>query len=107
MTACFIAAAAVAALWLISEFVKTLVLTPISFGGSTQARIVLSISGSEPELEYTLRSLIWLRESGALRADIHISAQHPDADTRAVAEGFRSKYRFVNYTEEISDNAGT
>ena len=84
MTVCFAAGfAAAVLLWLIIWSVKGLLLTPVKFGGSTRASITLSVDGPEPELEYTLRSLIWLRENGTLKADIGIVAIAPDDTTRS------------------------
>ena len=92
--------AAAVLLWLIIWSVKGLLLTPVKLGDSTRASIMLSVDGPEPELEYTLRSLIWLRENGTLKADIGIVAIAPDDETRSVANKFKSQYGCVEYTEE-------
>ena len=55
---------------------------------------------------YTLRSLVWLRENGTLKAEIDIKAIDTDDETRSILRRFEAQYRFVNYTEEISDDAG-
>lgn len=55
--------AAAAVLWLIIWSVKGLLLTPVRLGRNTDADIVLHIRGAEPTIEYTLRSLMWLRET--------------------------------------------
>ena len=94
--------AAAAVLWLIIWSVKGLLLTPVKLGRSTKASVLLTVSGAEPMLEYTLRSLVWLRENGTLKAEIDINA----IDTRSILRRFEAQYRFVNYTEEISDDAG-
>ncbi len=101
MTVCFAAGFATAVLlWLAIWSVKELLLTPVKLGGSTHACITLSVDGPEPALEYTLRSLIWLRENGTLKADIGIVARAPDDTTRSVANKFKLKYGCVEYTEE-------
>lgn len=94
-------------LWLMVWSVKGLMLTPVKLGKSTTARLTLNVCGSEPMLEYTLRSLVWLRENGTLRAEIIVAASMPDDETRSIAERFCSQYRFVNYTEELTEDAGT
>ena len=93
--------AAAAVLWLIIWSVKGLLLTPVKLGRSTKASVLLTVSGAEPMLEYTLRSLVWLRENGTLKAEIDT-----DDETRSILRRFEAQYRFVNYTEEISDDAG-
>lgn len=98
--------AAAAVLWLIIWSVKGLLLTPVKLGRSTKASVLLTVSGAEPMLEYTLRSLVWLRENGTLKAEIDINAIDTDYETRSILRRFEAQYRFVNYTEEISDDAG-
>ncbi len=101
MTAYFAAGfAAAAVLWLIMWGLKGLLLTPVKLGKNTNALITLRVNGTEPALEYTLRSLIWLRENGTLKANVEIIAIAPDDTTRSVAKKFRSQYRYVEYTEE-------
>lgn len=92
--------AAAAVLWLIIWSVKGLLLTPVRLGKNTDARIILSINGAEPAIEYTLRSLIWLRENGTLKAGILISAHAPDELTRSIARRFQMQYRCIEYTED-------
>lgn len=92
--------AAAAVLWLLIWSVKGLMLTPVRFGQSTSGCLNISIHGAEPELEYTLRSLMWLRENGTLKADIHIFACAPDAETRGIAQRFSAQYRCIEYTED-------
>lgn len=98
--------AAAAILWLIIWSVKGLLLTPVRLGKNTAAEIVIEVRGAEPTIEYTLRSLMWLRENGTLRADIVVKSYDVDDETRGVLRRFQSQYRYVNYTEDFSDDAG-
>ncbi len=98
--------AAAAVLWLIIWSVKGLLLTPVRLGSSTDAELVLRIRGAEPVTEYTLRSLIWLRESGTLRVDIIIKTENIDDETRSVLRRFAAQYRCIDYTEGSFDDAG-
>ena len=98
--------AAAAVLWLIIWSVKGLLLTPVRLGKNTDADIILSVRGAEPAMEYTLRSLIWLRENGTLRAEIIIRAKDIDDETRNVLRRFAAQYRCVSFTEELLDDAG-
>lgn len=79
---------------------------PVKLGRSTRASVLLTVSGAEPMLEYNSRSLVWLRENGTLKAEIDIKAIDTDDETRSILRRFEAQYRFVNYTEEISDDAG-
>lgn len=67
---------------------------------NTDADIVLHIRGAEPTIEYTLRSLMWLRENGTLRSDISINARSIDDETRSVLRRFAAQYRCISFTEE-------
>ena len=98
--------AAAAVLWLIIWSVKGLLLTPVRLGRSTDAELILRIHGAEPTIEYTLRSLIWLRESGTLRADIAIKTENIDEETCSVLRCFAAQYRCIDYTEGSFDDAG-
>ncbi len=98
--------AAAAVLWLIIWLVKGLLLTPVRLGKNTDAGLILRIHGPEPAAEYTLRSLIWLRENGTLRADILIKTENIDDETRSVLRRFAAQYRCINYTEGSIDDAG-
>lgn len=91
---------AAAMLWLIIWSVKGLLLTPVRLGKNTDADIVLHIRGAEPTIEYTLRSLMWLRENGTLRSDISINARSIDDETRSVLRRFAAQYRCISFTEE-------
>lgn len=97
--------AAVAVLWLIVWSAKGLLLTPVRLGKHTEAEIRLRLRGSEPMLEYMLRSLIWLRENGTLRAEIRIIATEPDELTATVGRRFERQYRGISYTEENQSDA--
>lgn len=44
--------------------------TPVHPGAHTALTVVVTARGDAPELEHTLRGLLWLRESGALRAQL-------------------------------------
>lgn len=92
--------ASAAVLWLIIWSIKGLLLTPVRLGKNTAARIILRINGAEPALEYTLRSLIWLRENGTFKADMLITAHEPDELTRGIAKRFQAQYRCIEYTED-------
>lgn len=98
--------AAAAVLWLIIWSVKGLLLTPVRLGRNTDAELILSIRGAEPTIEYTLRSLIWLRENGTLRAEIVIKTENIDEETRSVLRRFAAQYRCIDYTEGSFDDAG-
>lgn len=91
---------AAAVLWLIIWSVKGLLLTPVRLGKNTDADIFLHIRGAEPTIEYTLRSLMWLRENGTLRSDISINARSIDDETRSVLRRFAAQYRCISFTEE-------
>ena len=99
--------AAAAVIWLIIWSVKGLLLTPVRIGKNTDADIILTVHGAEPAMEYTLRSLIWLRENGTLRAEIAIYARDIDGETRSILRRFAAQYRCINFTEELLDDAGT
>lgn len=98
--------AAAAVLWLIVWSLKGLLLTPVRLGKNTDADIILRVRGAEPAIEYTLRSLIWLRENGTLRAEIIIFANDIDDETRSILRSFAAQYRCVNFTEGLLNDAG-
>ncbi len=98
--------AAAAVLWLIIWSAKGLLLTPVRLGKNTDAELVLRIRGPEPAIEYTLRSLIWLRENGTLRAELTIKAAELDDETRSVLRRLATQYRCINLTEELIEDAG-
>lgn len=101
MTLNFAVGFAIAAiLMLVIWALKGMLLTPVKTGESTDMEILLGLNGSEPNLEQTLRGLLWLRENGTLKANIRISANAPDELTRHVAQQYEAEYRFIYYTED-------
>ena len=93
-----------AILMLIIWTLKGMLLTPVKTGDSTDMEIELRLRGPEPALEQTLRGLLWLRENGTLKANIHIIAREPDEVTRHIARHYEAEYRCIYYTEDDKDN---
>ncbi len=84
-----------ALLVLIAWGFKGRLLTPVVSGENTHITLEVEVDGVEPCVEHTLKSLVWLHESGTLSADIvlHISAE--DTTTRHIAETYAAKYNFI------------
>ena len=89
-----------AILMLIIWALKGVLLTPVKTGDSTDMEIELRLRGPEPALEQTLRGLLWLRENGTLKANIHIIARETDEVTRHIARHYEDEYRCIYYTED-------
>lgn len=89
-----------AILLLIIWALKGVLLTPVKTGDSTDMEIELRLRGPEPALEQTLRGLLWLRENGTLKANIHIISREPDEVTRHIARHYEAEYRCIYYTED-------
>lgn len=80
--------------------IKGLLLTPISGGKSTRLSVDLSLSGSEPKLEQTLKGIIWLRENGTLKANVRINTVNTDTATLHIARAYADKYGFITLSED-------
>lgn len=68
------------------QSVKKAVFSPVPKGGNMRLSTVIAVHGSAPELESTVKALLWLRESGRLDAEIVLRNCGMDADTAEVAE---------------------
>ena len=80
-----IAAATVLAVGIMVWCVWQFMATPVRFGKNSYCAVILSVTGREPRLEETVRSLVWLHDNGVLRCHIIILAEHPDEETDYVA----------------------
>lgn len=97
----FIVGLAIAAvLFLFLWSIKGLLLTPVSSGKNTRVSVGITVIGSEPKLEQTLRGIIWLRENGTLKANVCINAVKTDAATRHIAKTYADKYGFITFSED-------
>lgn len=75
---------------------KGALLLPVRCGRKTDLEIRLAVSGSEPRLEETLCSLVWLRENGTLRCRIIIDDCGMDDDTRETARLLAKRWDCVD-----------
>lgn len=73
-------------LFVLMQAVKTAFLSPVPKGKNMRLSTVIAVNGSAPELENTVKALVWLRQSGRLDTDIVLRDCGMDADTAAVAE---------------------
>lgn len=76
-----ICAAVIIGIWLL----RGVLLTPVVHGRNQRMTVEITVSGSSPELENTVNGLLWLAENGTLRADIVITNNGMDEDTRKAA----------------------
>lgn len=61
-------------------------LTPVRPGEDTALTVVVTAKDTAPELEAMLRGLIWLRDSGTIRADILILDEGLAPDAAALVQ---------------------
>ena len=100
MAANFVVGLAIAVIILLLLWsIKGLLLTPVSRGKSTDITITLRIAGSEPELEHTLKGLVWLRDNGTLKADIIIDLLNSDDITGHIARTYAENYSYITLSE--------
>ena len=100
MAANFVVGLAIAVIILLLLWsIKGLLLTPVSIGKSTDITITLGIDGSEPELEHTLKGLVWLRDNGTLKADIIIDLLNSDDITEHIARTYAENYSYITLSE--------
>ncbi len=59
---------------------------PVSITEGMKIDVQIRVSGQKAELEKTVRDLLWLRENGALDADITIIDLGMDEETKFIAE---------------------
>lgn len=90
--AAFAFAAAVLALL---SCLKDKMLTPVKYGDNTKISLNLELKGAEPELEQTLKSLVWLSDSGTLTAPVRIILSETDSHTRHIAESYALRYKNI------------
>ena len=74
-----------------------LLLFPVKAGENTKLSVQLIVDGESHDIEHTLKGLVWLRENGTLKADIHISLNTPDESTQLIADAFSKDYHFISY----------
>lgn len=74
-----------------------LLLFPVKARENTKLSVLLTVDGESPDLEHTLKGLVWLRENGTLKADINISLNTPDNSTALIAEAFSKDYHYISY----------
>lgn len=80
------AVAAAAVLILVLWLLRGVMLTPVRTGKNQQLSVVLTVSGSSPELENTVDGLMWLRQNGTLHAQLVVHDAGMDRETREMAE---------------------
>ncbi|MCD8255547.1 MAG: hypothetical protein LUC36_08430 [Oscillospiraceae bacterium] len=61
-------------------------LLPVRSGAGEKISVVVSVTGSAPELENTVRGLLWLRGNGTLRAEIVVRDCGMDSAAKSAAE---------------------
>lgn len=66
-------------------YLKSLLLRPLKPGNNIGIHISIRARGSAPELENTVRTLVWLSVNGTIPADIEIVDLGMDEDTLAAA----------------------
>ena len=71
--------------FLIMKLIDVLVM-PIRIGKTSRLEAVLHISGNAPELEDTVKKLLFLSNSGKMRMNLVIVDEGMDRDTRKTAE---------------------
>ena len=75
---------------------KNRLLTPVHLGRNTDISVVIEVKGEEPALEQTLKSLVWLNESGVLNAPVYVKLEGASQSTTQTAELFAKKYEYIN-----------
>ena len=82
----FAAAAITALLFLLCWLLRGVMLTPVKTGSNTSLKIILAVTGTEPMLEQTVDSVLWLMENGTISGEIILHDCGMDTETAAVAE---------------------
>lgn len=72
----------------------------VRLGRSCRCWLHLSVSGREPKLESSVRSLLWLMEQGGLRCGIVIEGCGLDQETRAMALALAETYNCITLIED-------
>ncbi|MCM1149856.1 MAG: hypothetical protein NC319_07210 [Butyricicoccus sp.] len=78
--------AAAAALMLLLWLLRGVMLTPVRAGANERLSVVITVTGSAPELENTVDALLWLRQNGTLRAQVLVRDAGMEQETRRAAE---------------------
>ena len=72
----------------------------VHLGRNCRCCLYLSVTGREPKLESSVRSLLWLLEQGSLRCGIVIEGHGLDQDTRAIALALAETYNCITLIED-------
>ncbi|MGN0981468.1 MAG: hypothetical protein ACI4O0_01110 [Candidatus Limivicinus sp.] len=72
----------------------------VRLGRNCRCRLNLSVTGREPKLESSVRSLLWLMEQGGLHCGIVIECRGLDQETRATALALAETYKFITLIED-------
>lgn len=75
--------------------IKYRLLTPVKVGKNTKITVNVNVNGRAESLEQTLRSLVWLRENGTLKADIVLNVASDDSTACRMAEIYADKYSYI------------
>lgn len=78
----FICAAIMTFTW----YLKSLLLRPLRLGQGLNIKISVSAKDSVPELENTVKTLVWLSTNGTIPAEIEILDLGMDEESLAIAE---------------------
>lgn len=81
-----LAACAAGAIVALVYLAKAALLTPVHIGKNERLEICIRVTGAAPELEHTVKGILWLVESGAISADITMADEGMDEETRRAAE---------------------
>ena len=82
----FAAAAITVLLFLLCWLLRGVMLTPVKIGSNTNLKIFLDVTGTEPMLEQTVDSILWLMANGTVSGEIVLRDCGMDAKTAAVAD---------------------
>ena len=78
--------AAAAALMTLLWLLRGVMLTPVRAGANERLSVVITVTGSAPELENTVDALLWLSQNGTLRAQVLVRDAGMEEETRRAAE---------------------
>lgn len=78
--------AAAAALMMLLWLLRGVMLTPVRAGVNERLSVVITVTGSAPELENTVDALLWLSQNGTLRAQVLVRDAGMEEETRRAAE---------------------
>ena len=79
----------------LARYVRGLLLMPVPVAKNQRLMLVLTVFGDAPELEQTVRSLLWIVDSKALPMGLVIADAGMDSGARDVAERISKKERGV------------